>query len=122
VSEAIAAERPALAETSAVGGAEQILTEESLGFLAALHRRFETRRQALLASRAERQRAFDSGALPDFLPETADIRDGDWPQRLRDGGMAAQIPVKGDEAANEIAFAKVRADKEREARNGHDGT
>lgn len=38
------------------------------------------------------------------------------------GGMAAQIPVKGDEAANEAAFAKVRADKEREANNGHDGT
>ena len=38
------------------------------------------------------------------------------------GGMAAQIPVKGDEAANEEAFAKVRADKEREAGDGHDGT
>jgi malate synthase A len=38
------------------------------------------------------------------------------------GGMAAQIPVKGDPAANEAAFAKVRADKEREAANGHDGT
>jgi malate synthase len=38
------------------------------------------------------------------------------------GGMAAQIPVKGDKKANEEAFAKVRADKEREARNGHDGT
>lgn len=38
------------------------------------------------------------------------------------GGMAAQIPVKNDEAANEEAFAKVRADKEREARDGHDGT
>jgi malate synthase len=38
------------------------------------------------------------------------------------GGMAAQIPVKGDEAANQAAFAKVRADKEREAGNGHDGT
>ncbi len=38
------------------------------------------------------------------------------------GGMAAQIPVKGDAAANEAAFAKVRADKEREAGNGHDGT
>ena len=38
------------------------------------------------------------------------------------GGMAAQIPVKNDEKANEEAFAKVRADKEREARNGHDGT
>ena len=38
------------------------------------------------------------------------------------GGMAAQIPVRGDPAVNEAAFAKVRADKEREATNGHDGT
>ena len=38
------------------------------------------------------------------------------------GGMAAQIPVKGNPAANETAFAKVRADKQREAANGHDGT
>ena len=38
------------------------------------------------------------------------------------GGMAAFIPVKNDEAANEKAFAAVRADKEREATFGHDGT
>ncbi len=38
------------------------------------------------------------------------------------GGMAAQIPVKNDAAANDAAFAKVRADKEREVRAGHDGT
>ncbi len=38
------------------------------------------------------------------------------------GGMAAQIPVKNNPAANEEAFAKVRADKEREASDGHDGT
>ncbi len=38
------------------------------------------------------------------------------------GGMAAQIPVKNDEAANAEAFAKVKADKEREASQGHDGT
>ena len=38
------------------------------------------------------------------------------------GGMAAQIPVKNDAAANEAAFAKVRADKEREVRDGYDGT
>jgi len=38
------------------------------------------------------------------------------------GGMAAQIPIKDDPEANEIAFAKVRADKEREAKDGHDGT
>jgi malate synthase len=38
------------------------------------------------------------------------------------GGMAAQIPIKDDPEANEAAIAKVRADKEREARDGHDGT
>ncbi|NTW01307.1 MAG: malate synthase A, partial [Oscillochloris sp.] len=38
------------------------------------------------------------------------------------GGMAAQIPIKGDPVANEAALAKVRADKEREAGDGHDGT
>ncbi|MAG98460.1 MAG: malate synthase A [Alphaproteobacteria bacterium] len=38
------------------------------------------------------------------------------------GGMAAQIPIKNDAEANEEALAKVRADKEREAGDGHDGT
>jgi malate synthase len=38
------------------------------------------------------------------------------------GGMAAQIPIKNDEAANSAALNKVRADKEREASDGHDGT
>ncbi len=38
------------------------------------------------------------------------------------GGMAAQIPIKGDEAANQAALAKVSADKLREVRAGHDGT
>ncbi|MCX7324280.1 MAG: malate synthase A [Hyphomicrobiales bacterium] len=38
------------------------------------------------------------------------------------GGMAAQIPIKNNPEANAAAFAKVKADKEREAGNGHDGT
>jgi len=38
------------------------------------------------------------------------------------GGMAAQIPIKNNPEANEAAFAKVRADKEREVREGYDGT
>ena len=37
------------------------------------------------------------------------------------GGMSAQIPIKGDEKANEIAMNKVRADKLREVTYGHDG-
>ncbi|HEX4617919.1 MAG TPA: malate synthase A [Stellaceae bacterium] len=38
------------------------------------------------------------------------------------GGMAAQIPIRDDPAANEAAMEKVRADKQREAGDGHDGT
>jgi malate synthase len=38
------------------------------------------------------------------------------------GGMSAYIPVKSDETANQFALDKVRADKQREVRNGHDGT
>jgi malate synthase len=38
------------------------------------------------------------------------------------GGMAAQIPIRNDSAANELAMARVRADKLREAQAGHDGT
>src|SRR5690606_33735138 len=43
-----------------------------------LHRRFEPRRQALLAARRARQAAFDQGALPDFRADTRAIREGDW--------------------------------------------
>ena len=38
------------------------------------------------------------------------------------GGMSAQIPIKDDLQAHEIAMGKVRADKLREVKNGHDGT
>jgi malate synthase len=38
------------------------------------------------------------------------------------GGMAAQIPIKDDPEANRIALEKVRADKRREVKDGHDGT
>lgn len=57
------------------------------------------------------------GAYADLLVKTCHKRGA-----FAMGGMAAQIPIKGDKAANEKAFAKVRADKEREAREGYDGT
>ncbi len=38
------------------------------------------------------------------------------------GGMAAQIPIKSDPEANETAWKKCALDKEREAKDGHDGT
>jgi malate synthase len=57
---------------------QTILTPEALAFFTKLAREFEPRRQALLAARVTRQREFDAGKLPDFLPETKHIRDGNW--------------------------------------------
>jgi malate synthase len=57
---------------------DEILSAEALAFVADLHRHFNARRLELLARRGERQKAFDAGAKPDFLAETAAIRDGDW--------------------------------------------
>ena len=57
----------------------EILTPDALALVAKLHRAFEPRRQELLAKRVERAARLDAGELPDFLPETADIRaDPTW--------------------------------------------
>ena len=53
----------------------EILTPDALALVAKLHRAFEPRRRELLAARVERAAALDAGAVPDFLPETAHIRD-----------------------------------------------
>ena len=59
-------------------GYESILTADALALVAKLHRAFDGRRQALLQARAARQERIDAGELPDFLPETAAIRNADW--------------------------------------------
>jgi malate synthase len=76
-----------------------ILTRGALAFLAELHRRFDGRRRALLAARAERQKHFDAGELPDFPRETKHIRDDDsWrvapvPSDLNDRRVEITGPV-----------------------------
>ncbi len=59
-------------------GYENILTSEALALVAKLSREFESRRQQLLSVRVERAKRLDAGERPDFLPETAHIRAGDW--------------------------------------------
>jgi len=59
-------------------GYAEILTPEACRFLAGLLAKFQPRRADLLARRVERQKAIDAGQMPDFLPETAAIRSGDW--------------------------------------------
>jgi malate synthase len=77
---------------------ERVLTPEAMRFLVELHRRFNARRVELLASRVERQRRLDAGERPDFLPETAKIRDSEWtvapiPADLQDRRVEITGPV-----------------------------
>jgi malate synthase len=58
--------------------ASEILTPEATRFIESLAREFEPRRVELLQRRRFRQQQIDGGQLPDFLPETKDIRDRDW--------------------------------------------
>ena len=60
------------------GPQSEILTEEAVSFLARLSDRFESRRQGLVGNRAIRQQEIDLGRMPDFLPETASIREQEW--------------------------------------------
>jgi len=59
-------------------GFDRILTPEALKFIAELHRRFEGCRRELLVARVERQKRLDGGEKPDFLPQTKEIREGEW--------------------------------------------
>lgn len=56
----------------------EILTPEAISFVAELSRRFEPRRQELLQKRAARWDDLRAGKLPDFLPETREIRESAW--------------------------------------------
>src|SRR5690349_17777541 len=59
-------------------GAEDVLGPGALSFLAALARRFEPERRRLLERRIARQAELDAGRLPDFLPETKNVRAREW--------------------------------------------
>lgn len=80
------------------GQFKEILTPKAVEFIVSLQREFNGRRKELLARRAERQVRIDSGERPDFLPETASIRAGNWtvaplPQDLLDRRVEITGPV-----------------------------
>src|SRR5262249_15093257 len=76
------------ADVQTIGGLEirgrvtpeykEILTEEAMAFVAELVERFQPQLTTLLEKRAAFQARMDAGELPDFLPETKAIREGDW--------------------------------------------
>src|ERR1700722_3735114 len=65
-------------KAEAAGRYAEILTPEAVAFVVGLQRTFNERRKALLEARMARQAALDTGARPDFLPETLNIRNSDW--------------------------------------------
>jgi malate synthase len=76
----------------------EIVTPEAMKFIATLQRAFSKRRKELLQHRAHRQEQLNAGHLPNFLPETADIRSGDWtiaslPADLQDRRVEITGPV-----------------------------
>jgi malate synthase len=77
---------------------EAVLTRPAMQFLAALHRRFNSRRLELLAARTERQKRLDAGERPDFLEHTKHIRESQWsvapiPKDLQDRRVEITGPV-----------------------------
>src|SRR5438128_3027519 len=77
---------------------DSILTPQALAFVARLHQAFDARRRELLARRARLQADWDAGKMPDFLPETAEVRRGDWkvatiPADLQDRRVEITGPV-----------------------------
>ena len=81
-------QRPSIEFTADIPeSAQGIVNAEALELLGYLQQQFNGRRLALLDARRERQQALDNGHFPDFLPDTADIRAGDW--------KVAPVPASG---------------------------
>ncbi len=75
-----------------------VLTPEALEFVARLQRKFDGVRRGLLETRTRRQELVRRGATFDFLPETRDVRDGDWtigsvPDDLADRRVEITVPT-----------------------------
>ncbi len=79
-------------------GYEAILSRAALDFIVELQRKFGARIEQLLAKRQDVQARLDRGEKPDFLPETAKVRAGDWtvapiPPDLQDRRVEITGPV-----------------------------
>jgi len=77
---------------------DEILSDEAISFLESLHNKFEAERERLLGERTKLQVKLNEGEKFDFLPETKEIRDGDWtiaplPEDLQDRRVEITGPV-----------------------------
>ncbi len=90
-----------------VPGQKSLLTPGALVYLADLHRRFESQRQARLTARRQRQALFDAGNLPDFRDDTRAIREDHWrvaelPPALLDRRVEITGPVDAKTVINAL--------------------
>ncbi len=77
-----------------------VLTDDALAFVAGLHRGFDARRRDLLARRKERQARLDMGGTLDFLPESREVREGDWQvARAPDDMQRRRVEITGPTTA-----------------------
>lgn len=75
---------------------QQILTAEAVEFLTELVTRFTPKRNKLLAARIQQQQDIDDGKLPDFISETASIREGSWKIRgIPDDLLDRRVEITG---------------------------
>ncbi|MFF2272339.1 malate synthase A [Agromyces sp. NPDC058136] len=94
-----------ITRTAAVEGADEILTPEALDFVAALHREFDGRRRELIAARHEKRERIAAGGTLDFLPETREIRDGDWRVApVPDALLDRRVEITGPAAPPKMAI------------------
>ncbi len=92
---------------SGIVGSEKVLTEEAIDFVVHLDEMFHARREELLTLRATKRAKIAAGATLDFLPETAEIRNGDWkvapaPHDLQDRRVEITGPTDPKMAINAL--------------------
>ena len=91
-------------ETSIVG-ADEILSPEALAFVAELHRRFAATRAELLAERRVTRERIAAGGTLEFLPETREIREGDWHVASAPGALLdRRVEITGPAAPSKMAI------------------
>lgn len=92
---------------SKVVGSEKVLTKGAIDFVVHLDEMFHARREELLALRSSNRAKIEAGATLDFLPETAEIRNGNWkvapaPHDLQDRRVEITGPTEPKMAINAL--------------------